>query len=377
MEGLKRVLDKFHEVAANPKGQLKKYLEEGKKVVACAPVYTPEELIHSMDLVPFGTWGADMELKESKRYFPAFICSIAQSILELGAGGEYEGVSAIVIPNLCDSLKSLGQNWKYGVPDIPLVPMDYPQNRKIKPGIAFTKASYEKVIKNLEEITEKKFNEKSLAKSCETYNEHNAVMREIAELLGDYPSITAKQRSDIFKSAYFMLKEEHTLLVKELIEELKKIPKEKNEKIKILTSGILADNPSLLSILDEYNLQIVGDDIAHESRQYRVDVKPADTPLDALANKFAEMDYCSVLYDADKKRVDYLVDTAKNTDAKGILMVMTKFCDPEEFDYVLIKKACDAASIPCIQIEVDRQMVNYEQAKTMIQTFTEMIESNM
>ena len=54
-------------------------------------------------------------------------------------------------------------------------------------------------------------------------------------------------------------------------------------------------------------------------------------------------------------------------------MIMTKFCDPEEFDYVIIKKACDAANIMTLQIEVDRQMVNYEQANTIIQTFKDMI----
>ena len=52
--------------------------------------------------------------------------------------------------------------------------------------------------------------------------------------------------------------------------------------------------------------------------------------------------------------------------------VMMEFCDPEEFDYVPIKRACDAAGLMNLNIEVDRQMVNYEQANTMIQAFKEM-----
>ncbi|NMA49653.1 MAG: 2-hydroxyacyl-CoA dehydratase [Tissierellia bacterium] len=372
---LKEILNEFHEIASNPKAQLKKYLVEGKKVIACAPVYTPEEIVHSMGLVPFGTWGADMELKDSKSYFPAFICSITQSILELGINKEYDGISGIIIPNLCDSLKSLGQNWKYGVPSIPFIPINYPQNRKIEAGIKFTMASYKEVIKELEEATGQKFDDKSLSHSCEIYNKHNILMRKTSEILVDYPYITAAQRAEIFKSAYFMLKEEHISLLEKLISKLEEMPKEENNKIKIITSGILADNPNLLSIIDENNIQIVGDDIAHESRQYRVDVELSDTTtaLEALANKFAQMDYCSVLYDPNKKRADLIVDMAKDKEAEAVLMVMTKFCDPEEFDYVIIKKACDTASIPCIQIEVDRQMLNYEQAKTMIQTFVENI----
>lgn len=368
------LLNKFHEIATSPKKQLDSFLAEGKKVVACVPVYTPEEIIHSMGLVPFGTWGADVEVKEAKRYFPAFICSIMQSVLELGMNGDYEGISAIVIPTLCDSLKCLGQNWKYAVENIPFIPMTYPQNRNNEVGKTFTKVGYERVIKDLESITGAKFSKDDLSKSVKVYNEHNKAMREISKVLVDYPSITASQRSDIFKSAYFMLKEDHTKLVNELIEELNKMPKETTSKIKVVTSGILADNKNLLEIFDANDIQIVADDVAHESRQYRVDAPEEGNALEALAEKFANMGNCSVLYDVDKKRADYVVDLVKEYNAEGVIFVMTKFCDPEEFDYVIIKKACDAEDIMTLQIEVDRQMVNYGQANTAIQTFREMLE---
>ncbi len=368
------LLNKFHDIATSPKKQLDSFLAEGKKVVACVPVYTPEEIIHSMGLVPFGTWGADVEVKEAKRYFPAFICSIMQSVLELGMNGDYEGVSAIVIPSLCDSLKCLGQNWKYAVENIPFVPMTYPQNRNNEVGKTFTKVGYERVIKDLENITGAKFSEEELSKSVKVYNKHNKAMREISKVLVDYPSITASQRSDIFKSAYFMLKEDHTKLVNELIEELGKMPKETTSKIKVVTSGILVDNKNLLEIFDANDIQIVADDVAHESRQYRVDAPEEGDALESLAEKFANMGNCSVLYDVDKKRADYVVDLVKEYNAEGVIFVMTKFCDPEEFDYVIIKKACDAEDIMTLQIEVDRQMGNYGQANTAIQTFREMLE---
>ena len=66
------VMKKFHEAAVSPRAQMDKYMAEGKKIVLTAPVYTPEELIHSMGFVPMGAWGADMELNRSKEYFPAF-----------------------------------------------------------------------------------------------------------------------------------------------------------------------------------------------------------------------------------------------------------------------------------------------------------------
>ena len=66
MAEIKEILAGFVEVANNPKAQLDKYLAEGKKIVLCAPVYTPEEIIHSMGFVPMGAWGGDMELNRAK-----------------------------------------------------------------------------------------------------------------------------------------------------------------------------------------------------------------------------------------------------------------------------------------------------------------------
>ena len=363
-------LKKFHEAAASPRAQMEKYMAEGKKIVLTAPVYTPEEIIHSMGFVPMGAWGADMELNRAKEYCPAFLCSIVQSILELGIRGAYKGASAIVIPSLCDTLKSLGENWKYAVEDIKFIPMTYPQNRKPDYGIAFTKAGYERVIRDLEALGGR-FDEAELAESIKVYNAHNAVMRKIDETLAVHPEIKASDRSDIFRSAFFMTKEEHTALCEELLAELGE--GEGTGRLPVLVSGILTDAPQLNQIFDDFGMHIVADDVAAQSRQYRTDAAEAGSALDALAVKFANMDNCSVLYNAEKPRVKWIVDTAKARGAKGVIVVLTKFCDPEEFDYVMIKKACEAADLPLALVEVDRQMVHFEQVRTNLETFRDML----
>ncbi len=368
------ILKKFQEAAEHPEALKERYLAEGKQIVLVAPVYTPEEIVHSMGLVPMGAWGGDLQLNRSKRYFPAFICSIVQSIVELGMKGAYEGVSALIVPSLCDSLKVLGENWKYAVPSIPFIPMTYPQNRKPEYAQEYTLHSYERVITDLQKTTGKVFSEKLLRVSLEIYNEHNALMRETVKELAAHPEISAQQRSWIFKSATFLRKEEHSALLKQFLKELKE-QKAEGKKLRIVTTGILADAPSLLQILDENGLQIVADDIAAESRQYKTDIEVGNDGLVALAKKHAGRDNCSVLYDPLKRRVETLVETAKAVEADGVLMILTKFCDPEEFDYPLIRNACKAAGLPIVEVEVDRQMENYEQAATIIESFKEMMES--
>ena len=364
------ILSRFHAAASDPAALKEKYLSQGKKIVLTAPVYTPEEIIHSMGLIPMGAWGADVELSGSKRYFPGFICSIVQSVVELGMKGVYEGVSAIVIPSLCDSLKVLGENWKYAVPSIPFIPMTYPQNRKPSYAVDFTESGYRRVIADLEKATGASFSEEKLAESIEVYNRHNAVMRALAAALADHAEITAAQRSDIYKSAFFLPKEEHTAMVEELLSAL---GEPQSGKKKIFTTGILCDAPELLKILDECGFQVAADDVAAESRQYRTDAPAEGTPLRRLAEKFSAMDHCSVLYDVKKTRVDKIVADAQAVGAGGVVVVLTKFCDPEEFDYPLIRNACREAGLPCVQIEIDRQMRSFEQARTALQTFRDLL----
>lgn len=373
MSRLQELLVQFEEIANSPRKQLDQYLAQGKQAIGVVPVYTPEEILHSMGYVPFGMWGADIEVRDAKAYYPSFICSILQSILELGIHGAYRGLKAIVIPSLCDSLKSLGQNWKYAVEDdILFIPMTYPQNRANEVGRAFTKASYERVIEDIEKHIGGKFDDNALQKSLDIYNEHNRLMRELSLQLSEHDQITAYQRRNIFKSAHFMLKEEHSELVKEFLSELETLEKS-TKKVRVITTGILADSPNLLAIFDDNNMTIVGDDIAHESRQYRTDSLNGDTALEKLVDKFANMGCCSVLYDKDRKRADMLRDMAKERNADGVIVLMTKFCDPEEFDYVCIKNTLDDANIANVITEIDRQMVNYEQTKTTLETFKEMI----
>ena len=134
-----RELELLKAIAASPKARLEKTLAEGKKVIGVMPYFCPEELVYAAGMAPFGLWGAEMQANESKRYFPAFICSILHTTLEMGLKGELNELSGIMIPISCDSLKGMGANWQYGVKTVPVINVAYAQNRKIAAGDEFAR----------------------------------------------------------------------------------------------------------------------------------------------------------------------------------------------------------------------------------------------
>lgn len=368
------ILTELQAVAANPLQSIKDYIEvTGNKVIGCM-YYTPEELVHASGMLPVGIWGANIEISSAKEYFPAFYCSILQTSLELGIKGALDDLSGIIIPSHCDSLRTMGQNWKAAVPQVECISLVHPVNRKTKAAKRFLVSEYETMKEKLERISGNKITDEALNNSIEMYNTYRKTMREFTKIAGEYPEIiTPSVRHAIIKSSYFMDKRKFTSLIVTLISELKKTEQQKWDGLKVVVSGIIMDSPELLQLLEENRMAIVADDLAQETRQFRSDVPADGTPIERLASYWSVMEGCSLLFDPEKKRGEMLIQTVKDTDADGVMICLTKFCDPEEFDYPIMKRELENAGISHIYFETDQQTTNDEQAKTRIQAFKEMV----
>lgn len=378
MNRIEEILKGFELIASNPRKQLDKYLNQGKKAIGCFPYYVPEELVYAAEMVPFGLWGqTGGKISAAKEYFAAFYCTIAQLNLEMGLNGTLDDLSGVIVPSMCDTLRPLSQNFRVACPQLPFMFIAHPQNRRKDYGVKFTMAQYSSVKKNLEEIKGSEIADDRIKNAISVYNESRKARRRFIELAGKHPElVSASKRSAVLKSAFFMLKDEHTALLNELNENLEAAPLVEWKGSKIVTSGILLDSPTLLKIIEDNNMAIVADDMAHESRAIRVDVsKDEDDPMKALAMQFAEQDFDTLLYDPEiNKRPGYMIEKVRKSGADGVVIMMMQFCDPEEIEFPSLKKGLDEAKIPFIKIGMDQQMTDFGQARTALQAFAGVIE---
>ena len=211
------------------------------------------------------------------------------------------------------------------------------------------------------------------------YTETRAEKRRFIKLAASHPqSVKASDRCYVLKSSYFMLKDEHTELLKKLNAALEALPEEQWDGVRVVTSGVITDNPGLLQVFDDYKVCVVADDVAHESRALKVDIDLSiDDPMLALADQFARMDEDPLLYDPDlTKRPDYVVKLAKDNNADGCLLFMMNFNDTEEMEYPSLKQAFSAVKIPLIKVGYDQQMSDFGQVKTQLETFNEIVQLN-
>mgnify|MGYP000268905636 FL=1 len=374
------LLDEFKVKAATPKQQLAEYKAQGKKVVGVLPYYAPEELVYAAGIVPMGIWGSNTKtISRAKEYCATFYCTIAQLALEMLLDGTMDGLDGIITPTICDTLRPMSQNFRVAMGDkMSVIFLAHPQNRFEEFGLQFTVDQYNHVKKELEKIAGREITNDDIQNAIKVYNESRAARRKFVKLASDHCDvITPTNRSAVLKAFHFMLKDEYIAKLNELNAELEKLPVCDWQGTKVVTSGIICDNPALLAAFEENNIAIAADDVAHESRSFRTDVPENADPMMALAQQFANVDYEVLLYDpksSENRRGEFVANLVKESGAQGLVLFMQQFCDPEEMEYPYLKKALQAADVPHIKLGIDQQMRDFGQARTAIQAFADVLE---
>ena len=375
------LLDEFKVKAATPKQQLAEYKAQGKKVIGVLPYYAPEELVYAAGMVPMGIWGSNNKtISRAKEYCATFYCTIAQLALEMLLDGTMDDLDGIITPTICDTLRPMSQNFRVSMGDkMAVIFLAHPQNRFEDFGLQFCIDQYNNVKEELEKVCGHEITADTIRDAIKVYNKSRAARRAFVKLANDHCDvITPTRRSAVLKAFYFMEKPAYTEMLEELNKELEALPVCDWKGTKVVTSGIICDNPKLLAAFEENNVAIAADDVAHESRSFNTDVpEDEECPMMALAKQFANIDHDVLLYDPQSeknRRGEFVADLVKKSGAQGLVLFMQQFCDPEEMEYPYLKKALDDAKIPHIKLGIDQQMRDFGQAQTAIQAFADVLE---
>lgn len=368
-------IKKLEDAALHPARTVAATVEEtGRKAFGCFPIYTPEEIIYAAGYVPVGMWGGKTDLKLADKYLQSFCCSIMRSNLEYGLKGTYHLLAGAIIPTFCDTLKCLCENWKIAVPDIPAVPVVYPQNRKLPGAKRYLTAEFKRIQGLLEKMQGCAVSEEALENAWRIYEAYRAAMREFVKAAAGRPdAISARSRHLLIKAGYFMDKQIYTDAIREITEGLLSKACETKSGLRAVLTGYIGEPVEILDILDENGISVASDDLAHESRQFRVAGGNEGDAVARMADRILGHDGCTFLYDEDKRRGENLVKAVREGQADAVIVFMMKFCDPEEFDYPIYKKELEAAGIPLLYLETEQQMDSFEQVRTRIQSFAEML----
>jgi benzoyl-CoA reductase/2-hydroxyglutaryl-CoA dehydratase subunit BcrC/BadD/HgdB len=326
------------------------------KIFAHFCSYTPEEVIHAAGILPVRIFGSHT-IEKASAHLQSYCCSYAKRVLEEGLARFYDGS---VFVHSCDTMQRLSDIWSYSVDEGFHETLVLPV--AIERGIAYLVKELERFKKKLEEYAGE-ISDNALKESITIYNENRRLLQELYERRkGGHISAVVVDR--VMKASMTMLKQEHTALLAEFLEE---VELGEYSRPRLILAGSVVVDPGVLEIIEEYGL-ISYDDLCIGSRYLPL---VEEMSLQGIARRYQGM-WCPCRA-APAPRGQHLLEKAKEYDADGIILLLHKFCEPHLFEAVSVKNTLKEHEYPCLQLELEDQP-SPEQIRTRVQAFCEILE---
>jgi bcr-type benzoyl-CoA reductase subunit C len=374
------VLREIEEAVRNPVKPIVGWKERsGGKVVgclACMPPFAPEELVHAAGMLPVGLWGAEIPVRLADAKMQSFACSVARTSLEMGLNEAVSVCDGFLFPSTCDAFQNLSEVWKATM-DKPCFKVTFPKQASGEASRSYLQRELELLEVELEVFSGASIEDQGLRSSIQLYNKSRRLMRDLDRMRAGNPNfLSTRQMTDVVLASSFLPREEHTRLLRALIAsspglEGRAAPLGRQEAVRLFLTGIMARPVAISTALEELGVWVVGDDLGLGSLYYSLKIPETGPPRVDLAEGYLRYPPCSTQYPSTPGRAAALIDRVRETGAEGVLILATKFCEPEFFDHPQLKEDLEAQGVPSVLLETELGMTAPGAVRTRVEAFVE------
>ena len=362
------------ETLVNP--ALRRWREQGGKVVGYFCSYVPEEIITAAGFVPFrmrATGSTGTELADA--YLSSINCSFTRYCLNMGLQGEYDFIDGAVWLSTCDHVRRIYDNWKRKV-KTPFVHIMSVPKKTGEPQVEW----YRDEMINLKEALERHFgveitNER-LWEAIRLHNETRRLQRQLYELRKrGKPPITGAETLAVMVAGTAMPKKRYNKLLRELLDEISQSDGHADYRARLMMVGGILDDPAYIKVIEDQGGLVVTDSLCFGSRMMWKDVAGrASDPITALARyHIADRPHCPRVFDPELRRSEFVRDMIREFKVDGVIGERMVFCDYWTGENYMLAKDFREEGIPFLRLDREYLLSGVGQLRTRVQAFLETI----
>ncbi len=371
-----KALQQFQEAAetlVNP--ELKKWMEQGGKVMGYFCSYGPEEIITAAGMVPFrarATGSTGTELADA--YLASIICSFTRHCFNMGLRGDYDFLDGAVWINTCDHARRIYDNWKRKV-DTPFVRIMSLPKKTTEVQVEWWREELAIFKEALEKHLGITITDDKLREAIKTHNETRRLLRQLYELRKqDNPPVTGAEALAVVVASTAMPRERFNQMLKELLQDLKGVEGIKDYRARLMIMGGILDDPGYIKVIEEQGGLVVTDALCFGTRVFWTDVDEGGDPLTALARWYIQDKHsCPRMFQDYPRRAGLVRDMIREFKVDGIIGERLLFCDLWTVEHYQLAKEFKPEGIPYMQLDREYILGGIGQLRTRVQAFLETI----
>lgn len=373
------VLDWFKSIAnelINP--EIKKFKENGGKVIGMFYPDTPIELLEAMGCMGFSLRGNTADGTElADAYFKPLTCEFTRATFNEILERKYSFLDGAVWFNNCDHMRRIYDNWKACDPKSPAYSLIYFPKHRDERAFEYFKEQVHEMIK----ASEKRFNTvldpEALRKVIVESNKTRSLIRHLYDLRkGEEILIDGSEVAAVLLAVNSLPRSVVNQKLSELISELTENPEGVKPRCRILYSGFHADRPDILDLIEQQGVYVVCDTIGSGLSSAEVEIKEEGDPIEnVLRYYFFEKVPQPRIWGTEGHRMERLVRLVKDFKCDGVVATRIAFCDQQAFEQFMMLGTTKKNNIPYLQLETTYDPEGVGQIRTRIQAFLESIDS--
>jgi benzoyl-CoA reductase/2-hydroxyglutaryl-CoA dehydratase subunit BcrC/BadD/HgdB len=343
----------------------------GRHLFGVFPAQYPREILWAMNVLPVEIWDPPLDSSLASAHLQPYICSIVKLGLELIIQGKGDILDGFLFPHTCDSIQNLSS-----------IVNDYLELGKpcyffYHPKAPYRESSHRFYIEQLRDLAAQLENQVG-ALDYTRFQQCVEKGEKVASLMRELYSLRARGELGASNFEFYMvIRQGEFLHPDDFIPLLERFLKDSQNtttsEASVILSGVLPNPPEILSLLDELKIRVGDDDLLACSRRHLVSYSQAKDPFETLAERYFTMPPCTTRNSPIRERMVNLLEKVEDSNAKGVIFCMVKFCEPELFDLPHLIEGLKERGLPTLVVDVEPNQGLTGQLTTRIEAFGEMI----
>jgi len=353
---------------------VRRWREQGGKVLGHFQVYFPEELAHAAGMLPVKIRGSYIDAMQADSRFGSYLCSILKTSLELALTDRLE-LDLFVTHPICDAARNLGAIWERNLP-YPSRILYLPQNPNSSHAKNYLRAEYARMLEAIEQVAQTEVSEDDLNQSIALFNRNRSLLRQLYAVKRQSPwLIDADEAYVLVALGGILPREQHNEVLAWTLSKLSSRQAKRQDRVRVVFEGAFCEQPPLELIrLVGRSCYVVDDDFLIGLRWLVDDVDVGGDPLANLATAYIDRaSYSPVQHDARKPKERMLLERIERSGADAAILTAAKMCEPGLEEQVTYTRALDDAGIPYFVSEFQETMTSFEHLELQLETFVENI----
>lgn len=375
------LLESFEQVCADPYRTAREAAANGRPCAGYMCTYTPEELLHAAGYLPVRVLGRNAgATPQADAHLPAYSCGFIRTALDMALSGELDFMDLMMFSHTCDTMQNIADIWERAVPKMKTVTLTTPVQVTGEPAVRYFCGEIDYARMALQRIIGRDITHDDIRKSITLYNDHRDAMRRLYDLRVQRPTcLTGRQMMAVVSAAFFMPREDHLAQVVELTAALENLtdPAPKPAPTVFLV-GNTCQNLAYIAAIEDAGCRVMNDELCSGVRAFNMKrIEDGETPLNLLARMYLTPAACPTKHQPGHDIAAMVQDAAKQGGADGVMIFVTKFCEPWGFEYPHLRETLEAAGVPVVQVEIECHQPPGEPFRNRVAAFVEMLENKV